>query len=72
MGVQEVVAVAMAKAQEGAEFGPDGAPCPMCGHRMKVVSTRKVGVARVRYHRCLNKSCVLCSMGSIVKSVQGN
>ena len=71
MGVQDVVSVAIARARDGVEYGPNGATCPLCGQRMKVTNNRKDGHARVRYHRCVNTTCVLCSMGSIVKSVQG-
>lgn len=75
MGVQEVVAVAMAKAQEAVDFTPrKGAVCPMCGTaKLRVVCTKPwIGDARVRFHRCTNPGCVMNSLGLSIKSVQGS
>ena len=68
----KVIQVAVAKARAGVVYSPKGgAKCPMCGKRCPVVSSPKwVGDIKVRYHRCRNKACVLCSTGVNVKSVQ--
>lgn len=66
------VTVALAKAAEGVDFDTkNGAPCPLCGVRMRVVCTRQwEGGTRLRFHRCENKDCLMCRSSGVVKSVQ--
>ncbi|MEG6505876.1 transcriptional regulator [Nitratidesulfovibrio sp. 1201_IL3209] len=73
MGVQEVVTVAMARAQDAVDYIPrTGATCPVCGaQRLRVVCTKPwIGNVRVRFHRCTNPACVMGKLGLSIKSVQ--
>jgi hypothetical protein len=72
MTAKATIQVAVAKAREGVVYSPKkGALCPVCGRRCPVVSSPKWdGDIKVRYHRCKNEQCVMCSMNVTVKSIQ--
>lgn len=67
-----VVRFILAKAAQGSRFRPrEGALCPLCGRRAKVVgSPRWEGTLKVRYHNCTNPDCPLCRLKLGFKSVQ--
>lgn len=54
----ERIIEAITMAREGVEFDyRNGAACPLCGARLKVISTKPWIVNRIRYHRCENTKC---------------
>lgn len=66
---QIVYLIAVAKA--GVEYGTQGAPCPCCGKRARVHTTKKAEAGiRIRYHKCKNPDCLLQQIGVDIKSVQ--
>ena len=67
-----VILAALAKAGDGTVFqAGEGAPCPLCGERAKVVGSPKwEGSVKVRYHRCVNSQCLLCVLNKNFKSIQ--
>lgn len=71
--VAAAIAAAIAKAQAGVDYSPrTGATCPSCGAiRLRVVTTRPWdGEARVRFHKCLSKGCLLETLRISVKSIE--
>lgn len=68
----DIIVVAVAKAREGSIFrARQGAPCPLCGTKGKVVgSPGWIGTQKIRYHKCCNPACPICKMGLGFKSVQ--
>lgn len=72
MSANEAVTKAMALAEKGLDYdSKNGANCPMCGKRAKVVTTKpwKDGV-RVRYHLCGNMQCIMSVLDLQLKSVE--
>lgn len=47
-----------------------GAACPLCGRRMRTVSSGTPGTGRIRRHRCGNPSCLVSLLALVVKSVE--
>lgn len=71
--MKAAVATAMEEAGAGVDYSPrHGAVCPWCGRkRIPVYRTMPwSGGARVRYHHCPTKGCLLHDMNVGVKSVQ--
>lgn len=66
------VAVALALAERGVDYRRGvGALCPLCGARLRIVTTRGwAGGLRVRYGRCEGAGCLLAALGRTVKSVE--
>lgn len=64
--------VARQSATAGVDFSAKhGARCPWCGVRAKIVATRPwYESTRIRYHRCENRSCPLCTMAVGIKSIE--
>ena len=48
----------------------EGALCPLCGRRMRTVSSGAPGPGRVRRHRCGNAAGLLAALALAVKSVE--
>lgn len=70
MGLNELVCHVLALARKGVVWN-HGATCPICSKKMHTESSgRKARVPRVRYHKCTNPDCILCSMALLVKSVE--
>ena len=72
MFVNEAVRTAHALAKKGVEWdsGRKRADCPLCGIRAKVVTTKKLGGLRVRYHVCDNVTCLMHVLDLKMKSVE--
>lgn len=67
------VAMAVQAATNGVGYLPKtGATCPMCGrNKLKITCTKKwEGNYRTRFHKCTNKSCLMCVLDQTIKSVQ--
>lgn len=71
MSELEAVRVAVSLAEAGVTFEKKAARCPLCGRKMKTVSSGKKEAARVRRHRCGNPACLMAVMDQTVKSVEG-
>ncbi|UZP67728.1 ogr/Delta-like zinc finger family protein [Desulfovibrio mangrovi] len=63
----------VAQAEGGVDYDRQRgmALCPACGKRAKVVTTRNWdGNVRLRYHKCMNKQCLLYRTGTTIKSIE--
>ena len=56
----------------GVNYSPrQGALCPWCNNKTKIVSTRPwEDNTRIRYHRCLNTKCPISSGQVNIKSIE--
>ena len=63
---------AIKEAEQGVDYDRrEGARCPCCGSRAKVVNTLAwAGNSRVRYHRCPNGRCPLHELERSIKSIE--
>jgi hypothetical protein len=68
----DFIAVAISKARNGIVYDTkDGAFCPACGERVKVLVTKPwLGSSRLRYHKCDNPKCVMCVLDETIRSWQ--
>ena len=66
------LALLKSTAESGVDSRPrTGAICPCCGKPAKITATRPWDHnTRVRYHRCLNPSCLLAGINQTIKSVE--
>lgn len=61
------------RADQSVDYSPRyGAVCPECGTtNLKVITSRPwEDNIKVRFHKCRNPECLLCWMGTSIKSVQ--
>lgn len=66
------IALAKEKALSGVDYSPRlGGRCPWCGEKAKIYKTTPwEDNARIRYHRCTRKGCVLSKMRITIKSIE--
>lgn len=59
-------------AAAGVDFSSrHGARCPWCHARTRIVVTKPwEDTTRIRYHRCENLECPLCTMAVGIKSIE--
>lgn len=64
--------IARQSATAGVDFSPkSGARCPWCGGKTRIIATRPwEDTTRIRYHRCENSKCPLCTMAVGIKSIE--
>jgi hypothetical protein len=70
-----MIVALVAKAEGGVDYDRQLGMvlCPACGKRAYVRNTLEwSGGFRIRYHRCKNQNCLLCRMGTSIKSIEVN